>query len=347
MSTERGHLDAETVAAWIDGGLDGPSLAAAEAHASNCERCQALLAMVVKTEPLVPGIPHLKVGGTSAWWRWWMAPIAATAAAVTLWMVVPREQIQEAQKISPPAVEAPPPEADTAKARARDEAAPPMAQATAPAGREEKFAELKRQAEKPRAAQEKLGAAAGNRVDRAASKDLQEKQDTKNNKAEERLARVEAEPARVAAAPAAQAPPPAAAPAESKTLQDAVAVTQLRKQAAPLIIVSPDPRFRWRATVDGIERSEDSGRTWFTVRLPQGEVITAGASPAPLVCWLVGRRGVVLVATDGTNFAQIPFPETVDLTAVSSSELRVATVTTADGRVLRTEDAGRNWRRQQ
>ena len=46
MTTDHTHLDAETVAAWMDGGLDATSLAAAEAHASNCERCQALLAAV-------------------------------------------------------------------------------------------------------------------------------------------------------------------------------------------------------------------------------------------------------------------------------------------------------------
>ena len=51
MSTEHNHLDAETVAAWMDGGLDATSLATAEAHASNCERCQALLATVAKTLP--------------------------------------------------------------------------------------------------------------------------------------------------------------------------------------------------------------------------------------------------------------------------------------------------------
>ena len=51
MTTDRHCLDAETVAAWMDGGLDAAGVAAAEAHASTCERCQALLATVVKTLP--------------------------------------------------------------------------------------------------------------------------------------------------------------------------------------------------------------------------------------------------------------------------------------------------------
>lgn len=355
MSTDRDHLDAETVAAWIDGGLDNASLAAAEAHASNCERCQALLATVMRTEPQVA--PGFSRGIANSWWRWWMAPIAATAAAVTLWMVVPQEQLRQ-KAASAPATEA----AAPAAARARDEAAPPMAQATQPSNQppgrrspaEGSSAELKRKdqaapqvaqekpqfaPEKPQTAEGKLGAAAAaNVADTVGAKDRRE------NKAEERLARVEAEPARAAAAPAAPAPA-AAAPAEAAAAREAQ-VTQLRKQTAPLVLVSPDPRFRWRVTPDGIDHSVDGGRTWLPVRLPQGEVITAGTSPAPLVCWMVGRRGLVLVATDGTNFTRIPFPETVDLASVSSPELRIVVVTTADGRTFRTENAGRNWRQQ-
>ena len=36
-------LDAETLGAWTDGGLDPAAMAAAEAHVSNCARCQALV----------------------------------------------------------------------------------------------------------------------------------------------------------------------------------------------------------------------------------------------------------------------------------------------------------------
>jgi photosystem II stability/assembly factor-like uncharacterized protein len=170
-----------------------------------------------------------------------------------------------------------------------------------------------------------------------------DRQDAKTEEA--RLARAEAEPAR-AAAPPAPAAPPIAAPAEIGALQERAAVTQLRKQVSPVEFLSPDPQRRWRVTSNGIERSEDGGGTWMLVRLAQGETIAAGASPAPLVLWLVGRRGLVLLATDGTNFTPLPFPEAVDLTAVSSPDLRTAVVTTVDGRIFRTENAGRIWVRQ-
>jgi photosystem II stability/assembly factor-like uncharacterized protein len=111
------------------------------------------------------------------------------------------------------------------------------------------------------------------------------------------------------------------------------------------VIVSPDPQSRWRVTTPGtIERSEDGGRTWVPVRVAANEDVLAGASSGRLVCWLVGRSGLVLLATDGTNFTRLPFPESVDLVAVSSPEARIATVTTSDGRTFRTDDAGRNWR---
>jgi hypothetical protein len=349
LNTERNHLDAETVAAWLDGGLDAVSLAAAEAHASNCERCQALLATVAKTLP--EGEPSLVVSGFSRI-KWWLAPLVAAAAAVTVWMVVPQEQAQQI------AARAPQAETDTpspAGARARDEAAPkaiaieppPAAKPPQPQPAEERFGEVKRQADAPATssresqfAQEKLGAETANVAGAAAAKDRQDA------KAEEsRLARAEAEPARTAvSAPA--APAPVAAPAEVGALRENAPVTQLRKQVAALEFVSPDPQRRWRVTSNGIERSEDGGRTWMPVRLAQGETITAGASPAPLVLWLVGRRGLVLLATDGTNFTRLPFPEAVDLTAVSSPDFRTAVVTTVDGRIFRTENAGRIWTRQ-
>src|SRR5262249_58698991 len=47
-------LDADTLAAWADGALDAGALAAAEAHAADCARCQAMLAAMARTAPLAP-----------------------------------------------------------------------------------------------------------------------------------------------------------------------------------------------------------------------------------------------------------------------------------------------------
>ena len=43
-------LDPETVAAWCEGALTAAERASAEAHAAGCARCQAMLAVMLRTE---------------------------------------------------------------------------------------------------------------------------------------------------------------------------------------------------------------------------------------------------------------------------------------------------------
>src|SRR5688572_25231040 len=103
----------------MDGGLDAAGVAAAEAHASTCERCQALLATVTKTLP-TDDLAARPTGARGTFWKWWLAPLAATAAAVTIWMVVPQTPMQS--PVQPPA-----------SAPARDTAADTPAKRPAPA----------------------------------------------------------------------------------------------------------------------------------------------------------------------------------------------------------------------
>jgi hypothetical protein len=332
VTTDHHHLDAETVAAWLDGGLDAASLAAAEAHASNCDRCQALLATAARTLPAdgAVGTRH-EAPGTSRIWKWWLAPIAATAAAVTIWMVVPQDPMQRPPSQAP-ASEMAQRSAEAEKPSPPAEPPPAAARAPQPAPAEQagdaRFAESRRNL--PRA-----DAEAKAKVDTQPARDAALRDQAKQ--AGNRLEKLEENRERAAEVPAA----PAAAPPESAPLR----ATQLRKQVASLEFVSPDPNRRWRANTPGtIELSQDGGRTWIPVRLNAGEVVTAGASPAPLVCWIVGRDGLVLLATDGTNFTRLPFPARVDLVSITADDARRATVTTADGRTFQTNDNGRNWR---
>ena len=348
MTIDRNCLDAETVAAWLDGGLDAAGVAAAEAHASTCERCQALLATVTKT------MPAADVGQVSAgsWlWRWWLAPIAATAAAMTIWAVVPQTPMQPMQA---PVASGPARDAAEPPAKPQDQSAPaesvaqipPPPASTAPGpveGSRRNVPETKNESKAKLADAATFDEGVLGRKDASASARDQsgelrrDKQAKREEKAErEAQLRQAAEPA--AAAVVERAPP---APAASRL----GAVTQLRKQVAVTEIVSPDQLSRWRATAPGtVERSEDGGRTWFAVRVAATDEVLAGASSGRLVAWLVGKNGLVLLATDGTNFTRLPFPASVDLVAVTSPETRTAIVTTADGRTFRTEDSGRNWR---
>ena len=53
---------------------------------------------------------------------------------------------------------------------------------------------------------------------------------------------------------------------------------------------------------------------------------------------------MVMLTADGITFTEVPLPERVDLTAITATDARTATVTTADGRRFRTDDSGRTWR---
>ena len=273
-------LDAETVAAWMDGGLDSQAIALNAAHASNCARCQALLGTLARTTPAVVATEPQG----ARLWRWWFAPLVASAAAVTLWMVVPREPVptpasspaMELARAEPSATrtelapaETPPAPADAPTAPA----APAPASTTPPAAARER-------ANAATPAPKELGKLTADKRDALAFEELE-------RKAEASARADSAAEGRVAAAA-----PPAAA---------------LRSQADPQV--------------------------------------TARSSPSPGVIWLVGRAGMVQLATDGRTFARVPFPEAVDLTAVTATDERHAIVTTADGRAFQTADGGRTWRR--
>jgi hypothetical protein len=359
VTTDRNCLDAETVAAWMDGGLDAAGVAAAEAHASTCERCQVLLATVAKTLPagreqsaVVSGFS--RIDKHQSLWKWWLAPIAATAAAVTIWMVVPQTPMQRpasqvAREVPEPAAKAQPqsPPAEFAEQAPAAATPPPPARDTSrrnvPAAANEAQAKLADSAANAR----KLDTEAVGRKDASAAARDQSAERGRDAQGKREEGKAVAEMRQAAEPPSVRGQSgellrnrPAAAPPAAPSLG---AVSQLRKESAPVQIVSPDPNSRWRATPSGIERSEDGGRIWIPVRLAGKEEVLAGASPGRLVAWLVGRSGLVLLTTDGANFTRLPFPEPVDLVTVSSPEPRIATVTTADGRTFRTEDAGRSW----
>jgi photosystem II stability/assembly factor-like uncharacterized protein len=118
-----------------------------------------------------------------------------------------------------------------------------------------------------------------------------------------------------------------------------------RTHRAPFEITSPDPSVRWRIGGDlsVLEHTTNGGTTWEAASIGARVDLTAGASPSPSVCWLVGRGGVVLLSTDGRTWRRMPFPEMTDLTAVQADDARPATVSTADARKFRTTDGGLTW----
>ncbi len=318
-------LDAETLGAWADDGLDAAGMVAAEAHVSTCARCQAMVAAFARgaaPTTAAPVAPAASVAPAAlAWWKW-LTPLAAGAAAVTIWMVVPEQQ-QVA--VAPPPMTA---EADRAPAQApaADPPPPPSAQSPAPA----------------RARQ----APSGNRAAEA-REDRQQLRDEAKEEAKQEKATTLAEAApspRETAAAAPAAPTPQAPAALPRSAAQDTGAALLRSAFTPLEVISPDPSRRWRVANGAIERSEDGGASWTPIRASTGDTITAGTSPSRSICWLVGTNGLVLITADGSSFARVPIPEAVDLTGIAAADARNATVTTSDGRRFRTDDSGRTWR---
>lgn len=318
-------VDAETLGAWADGGLEAAQMASVEWHVSTCARCQAIVGATARSAPLTPGT---EAAGTFFLWRWWLAPLAATAAAVTLWMVVPQQRdiAVVPPSVVPPSVAAPAPET-FAQNQPKDQ---PIPIAPSPAKPTEEQKALDERAQRTNTREK-------------TREDRRERPAEPSGKKEATLAKRDAADApklmqdKNAVAAAAPAAPPSV-PAVGALQEGA------RFAPAPLEIVSPDPSSRWRILNGAVERSEDGGTSWTAIPRRAGESITGGAAPARAICWLIGSSGLVMVTVDGLTFARVPLPEQVDLTAVTATDARTAIVTTADGRRFRTDDAGRTWR---
>ena len=82
-------LDAETLGAWTDGGLDPAAMAARKRTSSNCARCQALVGTMARDPPH----RHLRHRHQAPQAPFPLEMVAGAnrrgRAAVTLWMVVP------------------------------------------------------------------------------------------------------------------------------------------------------------------------------------------------------------------------------------------------------------------
>lgn len=301
-ASEASCLDAETLAAWVDRGLSASEMALAEAHLAGCPRCQAMLGTIARSTP--------PAAQPKPWWQrgWslrWLVPLAAGAAAVALWIAVPRQ--------SPPAVESQTAAVDSSKPASPidriqtpqspvSEIAPKAASAAPPVRAEEA---VEKKAQKPAGLDEvnRLNQLADSRVPAAA-------------------------PVR---------------PPESAARSDQAALG-LRETVSGMPIASPDPKILWRiGGVGVVQLSTDGGTSWEDLSTGVATELTAGVAPSPSVCWIVGRQGTVLRTTDGRRWQRVPFPEVVDLTAIQAIDAGTASVTTADGRVFRTADGGNTW----
>jgi hypothetical protein len=335
--------DAEVLAAWTDGALEGRELAMTREHVAGCVSCQATLAVLARTAP--PEATPVP------WWQRmpsvrWLVPVAATATAIVIWVAVPREEYMRpaqettvARDATALQAESPQSAAQAKEAIAEDTAnrAPQVAlrsPATPPA-------ELRLDAE-----------------EKAATGDVAERQDAAPP-AREQAAVVPSEQTaetaagalarREAAAPPAAPPPPSAQPAAPTPAQVSGFGTARRRvfstlAVQPVLVVSPGTMLRWRIGRAGsVDYSTDAGRTWEARPTGIDADLVAGASPSGTVCWIVGRTGTVLLTINGTDWRRVTSPTTLDLTGVEATDTRTAIVTAANGQRFRTVDGGVTW----
>jgi hypothetical protein len=331
----------------------------------------ALLATMIKTLPEPE--PVKRWWGTSS--LRWLVPLTAGAAAVLVWIAVPRDNPRQLPE----------------QTIARTEAIPvaPAIQEPATEQRPEGKAEdsLRFRADKRRlddqAVEQRLDEKQVKQRDEPATPT--EVPQTRNESVTIRQepgvvagqsamfkAEREAATAPPPATPSAAPPPPAASAEADRTVAAEAArqpitssgATPARPQSAASVaarsadlgrtnsaipmseIVSPDSAVRWRAGARGfVQLSQNGGTTWQSLNSGVTVDLIAGSSPSPSVCWLVGRAGTVLITTDGRNWRQVTIPETADLTSVRATDARRATVTAADGRSFTTADGGLTWTR--
>lgn len=362
MPSSSACVDAETLAAWSDRTLPPAASAAVEAHLADCARCQAMLAAFVASEPTVA------VSATVPFWqRWqvrWLAPLAVGTAAVLLWAVVPRNTLPppagtmarvETPEATIPATPPSPPVSTRASEQPAPAASPERYRmpAASPASTSDRAtAESAASTPSDRTAELSSGqvAAAAPQPDTRASAEAA----AASPATELGSARRPTGNVAITVAPAQPRPAPAglaakASPTTTIVIEIEPARTSLAQGGASVAraadAVRPAAVPRWRIVASSmVERSLGDG-PWEQVAIEGSVTLTGGIALAPSTCWLIGRSGVVLRSTDGVRFERRPFPEPADLSSIRATDDRRAEVTTTDGRVFSTQDAGATWAR--
>jgi hypothetical protein len=360
-------VDAETLAAWADGGLPATAAAAVETHLADCQRCTAMVATFARTIPDAPVAESL-------WTRWhlrWLVPVATAATVAALWVLAPRPNEPQLTTLGrAPATEAQAPtSADRALPATPAETTEQSQSAARPsptdtfAKRDESLRTPQPLADERRdsSEQKRLQAAPASETLAAAPPARQEADRAETKAADARTEQfspappvaneappapaesARSAPAPTAAAPAAPAPAPSAALGAATGARARSAISE-RRAATLFEVASPNPMTRWRVLGAGqVERSTNGGARWEPATLPESATLIAGSSPSPSVCWLVGRTGAIYVTTDGLRFMRVPFGERTDFVSIQAIDGRRATVITTDGRTMRTEDQGVTW----
>lgn len=291
-------LDAETLAAWVDGGLGAKAAAEVELHASTCPRCTAVLAAMERSAPAAAA----RHTWTRARLFRWLIPLTAAATAIAIWVAVPDRPVttsleelartsEQAVAPAPPAVPGsglqvpvpvpvpeaapvpgPPPERATAEPRTGNDSVEPgtrtrNVEPQAPADFRD---ELRRENAAPETPGASSGAAAAPRAASPAAPPSADRESAAPTTPTDTLAVETASPA-----------------AERFALSTSDDVST--ESIAPA-----NPMIRWRVTTPRrIERSTNGAKTWSRTTVPPGSLVGIRA---------VDANRAVVRASDNTEF---------------------------------------------
>ncbi len=218
-------VDAETLAAWADGGLSGALRATVESHVADCARCQAIVSTAARIEAIAPA----RAEPRPRRWVAWLVPLTAAAAAIAIWVAVPRgpgagpSQVAENQS-------------QAAQAKTSEASQPTAELQQSPAAREKQAPAAK--SDQPRRDQAEASALSKDSDRRELDLLKQESQSANAaaDAADKRQAAAEPGVSAPAAAPPAAPPPPS--PVARETLQERSANSAAQKAAPGGVIAS-------------------------------------------------------------------------------------------------------------
>ena len=92
-------VDAEALAAWVEGKLDAKQASAVELHTSDCPHCMGMLASMERATPVAEEPKRAWSTGTLLRW---LVPLAAAAAAIAIWIALPNRPVTQVPSASVP-----------------------------------------------------------------------------------------------------------------------------------------------------------------------------------------------------------------------------------------------------